>query len=406
MAEIPSQNSEIPRICIVSSLYHTTLGGLGRQAVLLTERLAQYGIQLFVIARKMDKVPFCAYDPRVKVAWVRAFRPTVHILEEKSLPNLMTSLSFSFGALYLLWTRRKEYQIVHFHGASVPLMICILPLKFLKKRVIAKIAASNQGTEAGSFRGRYGLLGWVLNRLMMKVDLFIVTSKEIEEGLRKDAIPCDRLRRIPNFVDIKVFSQGSATLKIKTKADKGLFDHQVVTFSGRLVPGKGIAVLLDAWPSIRKEFPLATLVILGEGPQRRMYEQMAASRGLLGSVLFLGHVADVSDYLQATDVYVSPSFHEGFPNALLEAMACGLPVVASRIGGVEDVIKHEVNGLLVAPGNSDELAKAVLQFLQCPEKAEEMGRQAARTIREQYAIDAVAPRYLNLYRELSQSRSA
>jgi glycosyltransferase involved in cell wall biosynthesis len=304
----------------------------------------------------------------------------------------------------MLWHKRREYQIAHFHGASIPLMISILFLKSMGKKVVAKVAAANLGTEAGSLKGRYGFIGWILRRLMLKVDLFIAISREIEMGLKRDGVGGDRIRRIPNFVDLQIFHPATKETKIKAKTDKNLLNHPVITFSGRLVARKGLSVLLDAWPSISKAFPAAHLIILGEGPQLVEYKQLAISRRLSDTVFFLGRVEDVVGYLYATDIYVLPSFQEGFPNALLEAMACGLPVVASQIGGVEDVVKPGINGLLSKPGNAHDLSQAVIRLLCNPEEAQRLGREAAKTIQEDYSIAKVAQRYLEIYRELGISK--
>jgi glycosyltransferase involved in cell wall biosynthesis len=376
-----------------------TLGGLGRQAVLLTERLSRLGVPLFVIARRMEGTPGCSYDPQVEIAWVRAFRPAVHILEEKTLRNLLTSISFSFGALYLLWKRRKEYQLVHFYGASVPLMICIIPLKLLRKKVIAMVAAANLGTEAGSLRGRYGPLGRLLISLIRKVDCFIAISSEIERGLIKDQTIPDRIVRIPICVE-DFFKPASEAEKAHLKKQKEISSHLCVTFSGRLVDRKGLRVLLMAWRKVQDRLTNAGLIILGDGPARREYENLAHELGLNGTVEFRGLIQDVSDYLRASDLFVLPSFQEGLPGSLLEAMACGLPVVASRIGGVEDVVKPEHNGLLSTPGNPDELGRAVIRLLQDREEAQRLGREAAKTIQEDYSIEKVAQQYLKVYRKL------
>ena len=238
---------------------------------------------------------------------------------------------------------------------------------------------------------------------MLKVDVFVATTKEIKKGLETDGIPPDRIRFIPNFVDLQNFSPAPTVAKAKIKHEFGWQGKQVVSFSGRLVPRKGIEVLLEAWTTVHQQCPSSLLVIMGEGPQGSEYIQLAHSKGLSDSVLFLGQVANITLYLHATDVFVLPSFQEGLPNSLLEAMGCALPAVASRIGGVEDVIQTEINGLLVDPGRMDDLAQAVIRLLQNPEEAEQIGLEAARTIQEKYVLEEIVKYYIYLYQELSAS---
>lgn len=391
-----------PNVCVVSSLYHTTLGGLGKQAVLLTEHLARSGVFLFVIARRMEGVPACPYDPRIEIVWIPALRPTVHILEEKTLGNLLTSITFSLGVLFTLWRRRKAYQMVHFHGASIPLMTCVLLLKVLKKKVIAKVA-STMKTEAGSLRYHVRPLSTIMLWLMSRVDCFIATSSEIEKGLKADRILPHRIVRIPNFVETETFSPPTETEKMRHRKEKDLTAPFVVIFSGRLVPGKGLDVLLRAWVHVQQQVLGVSLILLGDSPARAEYEHLARELKIDGTVQFRGNVPDVAAYLRAGDLFVFPSFLEGFPNALLEAMACGLPVVASRIAGVEDVIKSEVNGLLVNPGDVDDLCQAIIRLLQDPPEARRLGQSAAETIQQEYTLEKVAGRYLELYRAYDQT---
>lgn len=122
--------------------------------------------------------------------------------------------------------------------------------------------------------------------------------------------------------------------------------------------------------------------------------------GITEVVVFRGNVPNVLDYLQMTDLYLLTSETEGMPNSLLEAMACRLPVIATKIGGVVDIVESGRNGILVPPGDVSALRDAILSLLSYPSERERLAVEAYRTIRENYYIEAVASRYADLYRSL------
>ena len=388
------------RVCVVSPLYHTSLGGVGRQGVALTEKLASLGVKVLVIKRRMKGMPVCSLSENIPVHTAWAFRAHVHILEKISVMNLLISLSFSLSTVVILFIKRKEYDIVHFHGASLPLIINILPIRVCRKKVIAKVAAANLKTEAGSLSGNYFLLSRMLIWVLNKVDCFIATSEEIREGLLNDGCASSKIVKIPNFIDQEVFYPSDQKFKRKLKKQLNLTNRKIVTFSGRLVERKGIDVLLNAWARIADENENTLLVILGGGPLQETLKNQCRLLGIEKRVRLCGVVDNVRDYLAATDIFVFPSFQEGFPNAVLEAMACSLPVISSRIGGVVDAITNGENGVLVEPGNANELLDALQGLIRDGEYASTLGKCALKTIGEFYSINMISKKYVTLYEKL------
>lgn len=399
-------NKDVFRICVVSPLYHPSLGGLGRQAQLLTERLAEDGGEVFVIARRMKGMPYAVFSNKVKVYRAWSIKPYLHNFEEVRLINILVSLTFSISCALLLFQKRREYDIVHFHGASLPLFINLPLLKLLKKKVVAKIASAKLGIEAGSLKGRYFGIGNLIIKFLQTVDAFIATTAEIEDGLKKDGFTAAKINRIPNFVDFSLFMPSSSDLKGKTRAVLGLRSNQLVTFSGRFIQRKGIDFLLKAWKDVIKDIPDAKLILLGDGPLFSDMKSLAAELGISGSVDFRGHVHNIADFLQATDIFVLPSLQEGMPNSLLEAMACGLPVVATRIGGVVDIVKDGGNGILIEPADTQGLADRIVRLLNDSEFARKIACNAFQTIKNSYSIDSIARRYIELYKQLLRGQNS
>jgi glycosyltransferase involved in cell wall biosynthesis len=393
--------SEHPcRVCVVSPLYHPSLGGLGRQAQLLSERLAREGAVAFVIARRMKGMPAADFCPALKVYRAWSVKPDLHNFETVRPVNVLVSLTFSISCALLLWRKRRDYDLVHFHGASLPLIVNLPLLKILGKKVVAKVASAKLGIEAGSLRGRYLGMGTLPALLMRRVDAFVATTAEIEEGLRDDGVAPDRIRRISNFIDPDAFFPPGEGERPHLKRVAGFGALRTVLFSGRFIERKGIDFLLRAWKNLEDDFPDARLVLLGEGPLLPEMKRLASELGIEGSVEFRGHVPVVRDLLRAADIFVLPSLQEGMPNSLLEAMACGLPPVGTRIGGVEDIVTDGENGVLVEAGDAAGLAAGLRRLLADDDLTRHMAARARQTIRDFYTLDSTAPRYLELYRGL------
>lgn len=392
---------KLPRVCVVSPLYHPHLGGVGRQAVALTEKLHAAGVRLFVICRNIPGLPDWEPAQDIEVRRLPAFGSRKHDLEEKTLGNMLISLSFCLNLLLALFRYRNEYDLVHFHGASLPLIFSVMPLKLMRKKIVAKVAGAKMKIEAGSFRGAYLFLGDIFIRILRRVDAFVAISSEIRDDLLKDGFDPAVIHEIPNFIlpgQFHPLHDPDARERLK----KGLgidSADRALTFSGRLVKRKRVDVLLGAMAEVLRRRSDVVLIVLGQGEMKAGLENMARSLGIQDRVVFRNFVPNILDYLHITDIFVFPSGKEGLPNALLEAMACSLPVIASRIGGVTDIVKDRENGLLVAPGDQQELGKAILELLDDELLRRNLAANAAETIRSGYGIESIAPRYLDLYRK-------
>lgn len=381
----------VPHVVSVFAAYHEGLGGQGFRAV------AADGVELFVLARRMAGAGEGGFAPGVPVTRIWTPFPRVHILEERSIRNLVISLCFSVGCLALLVARRRRYDLVHFHGASVPLLLCLPFLKLLGKKVVAKVAAANLGTEAGSLAGRYGRLGDLLARLARRVDAFVAISEEIRQGLLADGVAPGKIHRIDNFVDTETFRPSAPGEKDRLKERFGYRGQILVLYAGRLVPRKGVDHLLRAWTRVAPAHPDARLLLLGEGPLRQELEALARALGAVNTARFGGGVDNVAEYLRAADLFVLPSLQEGMPNALLEAMATGVRCVATRIGGVVDVVGEGHSVVLVPPAHPGALAGALGLCLGGVDRCEARGLAGLGVIRSRFDLAARTRAYRDLY---------
>ncbi len=214
--------------------------------------------------------------------------------------------------------------------------------------------------------------------------------------VRDFRIPADRIRVIPNFVDTTQFRPRRDALPRRVFAA----DHQkIVMHVSNFRPVKRVRDVIEVFAGIRRDLP-ARLVMVGDGPDRTRAADRARELGLERHVVFLGKHASVEEILGCADLFVLTSESESFGLAALEAMACGVPVVAYRAGGLPEVVTDGENGLLVTPGAVAEAAEAGSELLADPahwRRFSEAGRRAAT---ERFATERVLPRYESLYREL------
>jgi glycosyltransferase involved in cell wall biosynthesis len=172
-----------------------------------------------------------------------------------------------------------------------------------------------------------------------------------------------------------------------------------------LRPEKGHDTLIDAVPRVLAAHPDAEFIVAGDGPLAPALAARARSRGVAHRVSFLGRSDDVSALLAASDIFVLPSRSEALPNAVIEAMAAGLPIVASRVGGIPELITPGVNGHLVPPGDPPALAEAIVELMDRPSFAHALGWAARARAEREFSFDRMVNRVSSLYLSLIEPRT-
>jgi len=238
------------------------------------------------------------------------------------------------------------------------------------------------------------LLGWTTDRVL-------VGSTQVWRDVRRyDGVPASRLVLMPYGISLAELDSGLSREEARERL--GLTGSLVLGAVGRLEAQKGHTHLLAALPGLRREIPDLTALLVGEGRRREDLQRQARDLGLEGAVRFLGTRRDLAEIFRALDLFVQPSLWEGLPLALLKAMGAGLPVVATRVSGCREVIVDRVNGCLVAPGDPEALARAILDLYRRPEARRRLGEAARRTVAERHSLAAMLKRledlYLNLWR--------
>jgi len=226
--------------------------------------------------------------------------------------------------------------------------------------------------------------------IFKNVDRVICLTRSDAQEIVRFGCPSDKIRVIPNAIDANRF-----------RPRKGCQENLVV-WVGRFVPEKGLNYLIEAAKIVVKKFKNVEFILVGYGPLKTNIMKLAYSSGLLNNaVRFAGpfNRDRVADVLGTASVFVLPSLKEGLPLSLLEAMACGVPVVGSDIPGINDVITHGKNGLLVSARNPEALADTVLTLLNDEDFRRRLGRNARRLIMEKYSWDMVINKMEKVYNE-------
>ena len=213
----------------------------------------------------------------------------------------------------------------------------------------------------------------------------------VSEAVRRfcvleQGIPPERVQVIPNGVELDRF----ATVweqRVAKRAELGLEGGFVILSIARLQPVKGLTDLIRAVGLLRNRVDRPLLLVVGGGPQKAELDRLVATAGLAGLVRLEGEVSDPRPYLAAADVFALASTREGLPNALLEAMAAGLPIVATRVGGVPEAVEDGISGLLVHPGNPEALAEAIVRLWKDPEMRRQLGANASRRVGECFSAE-------------------
>jgi glycosyltransferase involved in cell wall biosynthesis len=304
---------------------------------------------------------------------------------------------------------QRRFSILHLHGFSQKSMLLVILGLILGKRIGIKLTSVGHD-DPESMRSRGGLAYWCYSRAR----IFFGVSPRFQTLYHESGLPCDRFRLIPNGVDVQRFRPASPNERRALRAELGLpAGATVILFVGFFSREKCPDVLFDAWARAAISEPASVLVFVGA--TRSAYYEVdeslaqairgrAAQLGLDQRLYFVEATREIEKYERAADVFVLPSVREGLPNALLEAMACGLGCIATRLDGVTDaVITDEDSGTLVPARDPEALGTALARLVSEPDRARAMGARARQRIERHFTMAQAAEKYLAVYRELAAS---
>jgi glycosyltransferase involved in cell wall biosynthesis len=282
---------------------------------------------------------------------------------------------------FALWCRRVNARIVH--TCELYANIFGLPGAALAG-VDVRIGNRRELVTPDKSRGQLAC-----QRLAYKAAHAVVAnSAAAAEQLRREGVPPGKIRTIANGVDCVAFAPAPRD------PDRPI--RRVVTVAN-LRPEKGHDTLISAASRVVDARPDAEFLIVGDGPLRKSLQRQVDMRGLSGLVRFLGERSDIPALLASSDMFVLPSRSEACPNGVLEAMAAGLPIVASRVGGLPELVESGVNGILVEPDRPEALAASILDLMNRPRFASGLGCAAREQAERRFSFDRMVSGFEHLY---------
>jgi glycosyltransferase involved in cell wall biosynthesis len=397
------------RLCILAETFPPVPGGAEVHARMLASGLNSIGMETFVLTRRcypdspktesVDGTPTFRLPPVASGRWGKF---------------LMAPFAF-----FELMCRRQDYDVVYVCALRVLGVPAVAACRLLGK--VCVLRAETNGELSGDYAAAYGRLplleravfkGWLglRNLFIKRSNAFVGITELAASEFKECGISPEKVFIIPNGIDTSRFYPAEREERLYLRQNLGLpSDKTIVVNTCRLVKGKGVEYLLLAWERVAAERGDAHLVIVGSGGGEPAscedeLKEFVRERGLSASVTFTGWRDDVAGYLRASDLFVFPTEYEGFGLSLVEAMACGLPVITSGVGGILSIVTDGMDGILVEPKDPAALFNEIMRVLGNPELAGHLGRMAARTALERYSMKSVAAQHFELFTDLYESR--
>jgi len=286
------------------------------------------------------------------------------------------------------YIREHGIELIHSHGYKADIYGY-----WAARKTSIPIVATCHGWPGRSIKLR--LFYWLDRIVLRRVDHVTVVSESLAKKLREASVSVGNISLVNNGIDVTRFAEAIGQRKSCTYSSGAR-----VGFVGRLAPEKGLSYFLQAARGVLSQFPDTTFVLVGEGTERSALESLAEKLNIKERVFFAGVQREMSSVYASLDIFVLPSLSEGMPLALLEAMAAGKSVVASRVGAIPSVITSGQHGLLVEPQNVTDLQNAMLQYLQDPVFASETGQKAAARVSGSFSLRRMASEYLAIYQTI------
>jgi glycosyltransferase involved in cell wall biosynthesis len=323
--------------------------------------------------------------------------PNLHIADAAKAFGLAVELvpcrgRFDWGTVKHLKQFAESYKpdLVHMHGYKAD-MYGYAAVRSLRA---AKVSTCHGWVDNTLPLQAYGLMDrWILRRF----DLVVAVATEIAERLRRAGVSPGKIHVIGNGIDVTSFETDVPTLRRKLRLDSTCV---LVGAIGRLSPEKGFAVLVPAAQVVVQRHPEVRFVIVGCGPEQKKLQQLTRECGLEGKLFWAGRRDDMAGVYASLDIQVQPSLKEGLPMTILEGLAAHKPIVATRVGAVENVIEDGKTGLLVPASDCAQLALAILRLLEDPALRSQLANAGQEHVRTKFSSERMAGEYLAAYAEL------
>jgi N-acetyl-alpha-D-glucosaminyl L-malate synthase BshA len=373
----------------IAMLCYASVGGSGVIATELAHALALRGHDVHVLSherpfRWRTGVPGLSFVP-VDMPAYPVFREPQYLL---GTVNAIVRLA-----------RQRPVDIVHAHYAVPHATAAYLAREMLAHEAgpAPRTVTTLHGTDVTLIADDPCFRPVVAYSIEQSDSVTVVSASLKADTLRTLSAPRD-IRVIPNFVDCGEW---------RRRPDRGLREsiapsgEAVVMHASNFRPVKRLGAVIDVFVEIRRQAP-ATLVLVGDGPDRAAIERRVADEGMGDSVRFVGEQQDLVAWLSAADIFLLPSAQESFGLAALEAMACEVPVIASAVGGLPEVIEDGVTGFMCPPDAIGTMAQRAIDLLTDRDRLRQIGQAAAGRVRARWCTDTVVPQYEAVYADVTR----
>lgn len=393
-----------PRICLLTESFHPRIGGGETHARLLSATLVERGLPVFVLTQRQLR----AWPRRDRVDGVPVRR-----VGPPGFPRLGKFLMMP-GALVQLLRRRRDYDVIYVCGLRTLGPVAVVAARLTGARCVVRAESCDElagaailaAARPGLARRVAGTLLGLRNALILRADRFLSISRAITREFLDCGVPPERVVAITNGIDGARFAPAAPGERAALRARLGLPAGFLCVYTGKLNRGKGLELLLRAWQRLAARHRHLHLVLVGSGAGQFLsceeeLRRFVRDHDLAASVTFTGAVGNVEDYLKAADLFVLPSDSESLGIALIEAMACGLPAIATRVGGIPDVVEDGIDGRLIEAGDEAGLAAAIEHLLADPAARAALARAARAKAEAGFSIATVAAAHERLFRALA-----
>jgi glycosyltransferase involved in cell wall biosynthesis len=374
---------------MISPQFRPLIGGYEKAAERLAISIADRGHHVQIVSEQRDR-SWPKFEQIGQASLLRLwciFKPGVH---------KFTSL---FSLAVFLITRGWRYDVWHVHQYGDYAGLAILIGKLFRRPVIFKVTSS----------GPLGLRPVIAKTRLPKINRFLHTraagvaalTVETQAEAIEFGVAPERVHLIGNGVDVRRFRPADADRQHQIRGELGLANQNYAIYSGRFSEPKNTLGLVKAWQHALPSLPSSwDLIMLGDGPEWQDVYNYCHRNQLLDRVHLVGQQQEVEKWLQIAKINLLSSWNEGLSNSLLEAMACGLPTVATRVSGVFELIEQGQAGLAVPIGDMDAFGNAILTLAMNNKLREEAGEKARKIIEERFSLASNTAAYERLYLKL------
>lgn len=393
-------------ICLLtaSRSFEVIVGGEERFTISLGKWLLNRGHNVIFVSRKLfgvDVVEGSSALPANSNVKMETFQRLQLPYPIFILTMLLTSLLFVLHILSL--NRRQKITIIHAQDTGYGGLSAVISGKLLRIPVILSSHGIRYFTISNALKGTSAALclpwEYWLDLFTCRLAKVVINVSSVGDRFFAATIEKDKLRTIPIGIETNYFKVNEEVRQVMRK-QLGIKDNVLLGFVGRLAPEKNLFTLFEAFSGALNHANGMKLVLIGTGPIESKLRTFSHNRGLSDKIIFAGIRSDVNQFLSAVDIFILPSYTEGCPTSLLEAMASGKAIIASNIPSIREMVSDSKEAILVNPHNANKLKQAILLLYNDPDKRAQLGRKA-RERAKLYDVNIVYDQILNVYENLS-----